>query len=63
METTYFGFMKKIKIGDDVWIGTNSVIMEDISDGSIIAAGSVVNKKTGRYTINGGNPSKLLRIR
>jgi acetyltransferase-like isoleucine patch superfamily enzyme len=57
------GYMKKIKIGNDVWVGTNCVIMEDLADGSIVAAGSVVNKKTEPYTINGGNPSRQLKMR
>jgi acetyltransferase-like isoleucine patch superfamily enzyme len=57
------GWMKKITIGNDVWIGANSVIMDDIEEGSIIGAGSVVNKKVEKYSICAGNPVKLLRKR
>ena len=35
-----------IRIGDDAWIGFNSIILKgvDIGEGSIVAAGSIVNK-------------------
>lgn len=52
-------------IGRDVWIGANSIIMSGItiSDGAIIAAGSVVTKDVPAYTIVGGNPAKYIRMR
>lgn len=54
------GWMKKIKIGNDVWIGANSIVMENVEDGCIIGAGSVVNKKVDKYSICGGNPIRIL---
>ncbi|MDH7513634.1 MAG: acyltransferase [Clostridiales bacterium] len=57
------GQLKRIQIGNDVWIGSNSVIMEDIGDGSIVGAGSVVTKPVEPYTIVAGNPAKELRKR
>lgn len=52
-------------IGNDVWIGRESVIMPGvhIGDGAIIAAYSVVAKDVEPYTIAGGNPSKPIRKR
>ena len=54
-----------IKIGNNATIGAKSIIMSDviIGDGSIVAAGSVVLKKTriGPNEIWGGNPAKLIR--
>jgi chloramphenicol O-acetyltransferase type B len=52
-------------IGNDVWIGANSIILSgsQIGDGAIIAAGSVVTGKIKPYTINGGNPIKLIKKR
>jgi virginiamycin A acetyltransferase len=52
-------------IGNDVWIGYESVIMPgvQIGDGAIIAAKSVVVKDVAPYTIVGGNPAKLIRER
>lgn len=56
---------KGIKIGNDVCIGTNAVILDgiSISDGCIIAAGSVVTKSFDKNQIIGGNPAKVLRSR
>ena len=53
------------KIGNDVWIGYGSTVMQGvtISDGAIIAAGSVVTKDVEPYTIYGGNPAKKIRDR
>lgn len=57
------GEAKEIKIGDNVWIGANSIILPGVSIGSnsIIAAGSVVNKSVPAEHIAGGNPAKLIK--
>lgn len=54
-----------IRIGNDVWIGDNVILMGGISigDGSIIGAGSVVTKDTEPYGIYAGVPSRLIRYR
>ncbi len=54
-----------IYVQDDVWIGTNSIILSGvtISKGSIIAAGSIVTKSTLPYSIVGGNPAKFIKYR
>lgn len=54
---------ESITIGDDVWIGQNSVVMNDIGTGSVIGAGSVVVKPVAPYSVVAGNPAKLLRSR
>lgn len=53
------------KIGNDVWIGHEALIMPGISigDGVIIASRSVVTKDVPPYTIVGGNPAKIIRKR
>lgn len=53
------------KIGSDVWIGYGSTIMQGvhISDGAIVAAGSVVTKDVEAYSIYGGNPAKKIADR
>lgn len=52
-------------IGNDVWIGMNSLIMPGvhIGDGAIIGANSVVAKNVEPYTIVAGNPIKEIRKR
>jgi virginiamycin A acetyltransferase len=54
-----------IIIEDDVWIGSNSIILSGvrIGRGAIIGAGSVVTKDVERYSVVAGNPSKVLRKR
>lgn len=54
-----------IIIGNDVWIGANSVITSGIiiDDGAIVAAGSVVTKSVLKNTIVGGVPAKLIKNR
>lgn len=53
------------KIGNDVWIGYGSTIMQGVSinDGAIIAAGSVITKNVEAYSIYAGNPGKKIRER
>lgn len=52
-------------IGNDVWLGTNSVIMPGVTigNGAIIGAYSIVTKDVEPYTIVGGNPAKIIRKR
>jgi acetyltransferase-like isoleucine patch superfamily enzyme len=57
------GRMKHIRIGDDVWIGANAIIMDHVADGSVVAAGSVVNKEVEPYSVVAGNPIKNIRKR
>lgn len=54
-----------IVIGNDVWIGRESVIMPGvkIGDGAIIAAYSVVVKDVPPYAVFGGNPAKFIKTR
>lgn len=51
---------KPIKIGNNVWIGTKSIILKGVTIGeaAIVAAGSVVVKDVAPYTIVAGNPAK-----
>ena len=51
-----------IVIEDDVWIGANCVLLDGavLRQGCVIAAGSVVRGEVEAYSIQGGNPMKLL---
>jgi len=52
-----------VSIGDDCWIGGNSVICPGvkIGRGVVVAAGSVVTKDLPDMVIAGGNPCKIIR--
>lgn len=52
-------------IEDDVWTGANVTILKGVTigRGSVIAAGAVVTKSFPPYSIIGGVPAKLLKMR
>lgn len=54
-----------VVIKDDVWIGTGAIILKGVTieKGSIVAAGSLVNKNVPSYTIVGGVPAKIIKTR
>ena len=56
---------KKIRIGNDVWIGANAVIQSgvQIGDGAIVGNNAVVTKDVPPYAIVAGVPAKIIRMR
>jgi len=56
---------KPIIIEDDVWIGHGCSILSGVTigKGSVIAAGSVVNKNVESYSVAAGIPAKIIKKR
>ncbi len=54
-----------VVIDDDVWIGSNAIILHGvhIGEGAVIGAGSIVTKDVEPYSVVVGNPAKCLRYR
>lgn len=58
-----FEFDQDIRIHNNVWIGTRSIILKGVTIGenSVIAAGSVVTKSIPPNVVAGGVPAKVIR--
>ena len=58
-----YEYGKAITIGDNVWIGGNTVICPGVhvGDNSVIGAGSVVTKDIPDWCVATGNPCRVLR--
>ncbi len=52
-------------LGNDVWVGANSVILKgrSVGDGAIVGAGSVVTRDVPPYAVAVGNPAKIVKYR
>ncbi len=58
-----YEYGKEVAIGDNVWIGGNSVICPGVRVGSnvVIGAGSVVTRDIPDWCIAAGNPCRVIR--
>ena len=56
-------YAKKIVIGDNCWIGGNSVICPGVTLGHnvVVGAGAVVTKSFGDNVVIAGNPAKVIK--
>ncbi|MBS5951266.1 MAG: sugar O-acetyltransferase [Clostridium sp.] len=63
VRNTGLEFGKPVKIGNDVWVGGNTVINPGVNIGSnvVIGSGSVVTKDIPDNVIAVGNPCRVLR--
>lgn len=58
-----YEYGKEVTIGDNVWLGGNTVICPGVHIGNnvVIGAGSVVTKDIPDWTIAAGNPCRVIR--
>lgn len=63
IRNTQLEYGKKVSIGNDVWIGGNTVINPGVSigDNVVIGSGSVVTKDIPSGVVAAGNPCKVIR--
>ena len=56
---------KECKLGNDVWVGTNAVILRGVTigDGAVIGANAVVTKDIPPFAIAVGAPTRILKYR
>lgn len=56
---------KRTIMGSDVWIGDGAWIKQGVTigNGAVVGMGSVVTKDVPPYSIVGGNPAHLIRMR
>lgn len=55
--------VKPVVIGDNCWIGANSVVTSGVTLGQhvVVAGGSVVTKDVPSFCVVGGNPARILK--
>lgn len=60
-----FDELSPVVLGNDVWIGANSLVMSGVSigDGAVIGAGAIVTKDIPPYAIAVGSPARVFRYR
>ena len=57
------GDYRAVSIGRDVWIGNGAIVMDDVGDQAVVAAGAVVVKPVEARSIVGGNPATVIGYR
>jgi acetyltransferase-like isoleucine patch superfamily enzyme len=57
------GKYEPVTIGSDCWIGNKAVVMRSVGDGSIVGAGSIVNRPVPPGSVVAGNPARVIGTR
>jgi acetyltransferase-like isoleucine patch superfamily enzyme len=57
------GTNSRVSIGRDAWIGNGAIVMRDVGEQAIVAAGAVVTQPVPPRCIVGGNPARPIGTR
>lgn len=57
------GQKRRIAVASDTWIGSHALVMDDVGEGAIVAAGALVNSAVAPGTIVGGVPARHIGAR
>lgn len=57
------GFLSKVVIGQDTWVGNGAIIMASVGRKCVVGAGSVVTHDVEDLSVVAGNPARLIRKR
>ncbi len=57
------GTFTRVTIGRDVWLGNGCIVLADVGDHAVVAAGAVVVNTVEAGAVVGGNPARVLRRR
>ncbi|HEY3282047.1 MAG TPA: DapH/DapD/GlmU-related protein [Armatimonadota bacterium] len=61
----HFGGAQPVVLGHDVWVGAHVLVRDGVKvgTGAVLAAGAVVVKDVPPYSVVGGVPARLIRMR
>ena len=56
---------RKVRIGNDCWIGYGAIILSGVTigDGAVVAAGSIVTKDVPAKSVVAGSPARVVKYR
>jgi acetyltransferase-like isoleucine patch superfamily enzyme len=57
------GSLRTVQVGAGCWIGSSAIVLADVGDDTVVAAGSVVTKPLPERVIAAGVPARVLRER
>lgn len=57
------GQRRVVRVGANVWIGNNAVVMADVGDDAVVGAGAVVTRPIPPRTVAAGVPARVIRSR
>ncbi|MEM8668671.1 MAG: acyltransferase [Planctomycetota bacterium] len=57
------GDLRRVNIGRDCWVGASAIVLANIREQTVVAAGSVVTRDLPSRVVAGGIPAAVIRTR